>query len=99
VWDWNPAVDERAAGESPSVVLPNPGMIAAPASISAEAPTGSTFAALGVSWAKVGSGYAGGYDAVHALVGLEERRRSRTRSVWCASDSSRRGCGWRISRS
>ena len=31
VWDWNPAVDERATGSNPAVVLPNPGVIAAPA--------------------------------------------------------------------
>ena len=29
IWDWDPAVDERATGDSPSVVLPNPGVIAA----------------------------------------------------------------------
>jgi hypothetical protein len=34
VWDWNPATDERATGANPSVVLPNPGRIAVPASIS-----------------------------------------------------------------
>ena len=62
VWDWNPAVDERAAGDSPSVVLPNPGVIAAPASISVDTPTGSAFAALGVSWSAVGSAYLAGYE-------------------------------------
>ena len=36
VWDWNPAVDERATGDSPSVVLPNPGRISAPASIAVD---------------------------------------------------------------
>jgi hypothetical protein len=62
VWDWNPAVDERAAGDSPSVVLPNPGVIAAPASIAVDTPTGAAFAALGVSWSAVGSAYLAGYE-------------------------------------
>jgi hypothetical protein len=62
VWDWNPAVDERAAGDSPSVVLPNPGVIAAPASITVETPLGTAFAALGVSWSAVGSAYLAGYE-------------------------------------
>jgi hypothetical protein len=62
VWDWNPAVDERAAGDSPSVVLPNPGVIAAPASIAMDTPTGAAFAALGVSWSAVGSAYLAGYE-------------------------------------
>jgi hypothetical protein len=62
VWDWNPAVDERAAGDSPSVVLPNPGVIAAPASIAVDTPTGTAFAALGVSWSAVGSAYLAGYE-------------------------------------
>ncbi|MDI3307706.1 MAG: phage tail protein [Acetobacteraceae bacterium] len=62
VWDWNPALDERAAGDSPSVVLPNPGVIAAPASIAVDTPTGAAFAALGVSWSAVGSAYLAGYE-------------------------------------
>ncbi|MCQ4163065.1 phage tail protein, partial [Roseomonas sp. GC11] len=32
VWAWDPDTDERATGDNPSVVLPNPGRIAAPAS-------------------------------------------------------------------
>ena len=62
VWDWDPAVDERATGESPSVVLPNPGVIAAPASIVVTTPTSTSFAALAVSWAAVfckGGSYVG----------------------------------------
>ncbi|OYW08632.1 MAG: hypothetical protein B7Z53_04385, partial [Rhodospirillales bacterium 12-71-4] len=62
VWDWNPAVDERATGDSPSVVLPNPGRIAAPASITVGTPVTSSFAALAVSWSPVGSAYLAGYE-------------------------------------
>jgi hypothetical protein len=62
VWDWNPAVDERATGESPSVVLPNPGVIAAPASITVATPVTNSFAALAVSWSAVGSAYLAGYE-------------------------------------
>ena len=62
VWDWNPAVDERATGDSPSVVLPNPGRIAAPASITVGTPTAASFAALTVSWSAVGSAYLAGYE-------------------------------------
>lgn len=62
VWDWNPAVDERATGDSPSVVLPNPGRIATPASIAVETPQGSAFAALGVSWAAVPSAHLANYE-------------------------------------
>jgi hypothetical protein len=62
IWDWDPAVDERATGDSPSVVLPNPGVIAAPATINVETPTGSAFTALSLSWAAVGSAYLSGYE-------------------------------------
>ena len=62
IWDWDPAVDERATGDSPSVVLPNPGVIAAPATISVETPAGVTFASMAISWAAVGSAYLSGYD-------------------------------------
>ncbi|MFO0161248.1 MAG: phage tail protein, partial [Alphaproteobacteria bacterium] len=62
IWDWDPAVDERATGDSPSVVLPNPGVIAAPATISVETPAGTAFSALSLSWAAVGSAYLSGYE-------------------------------------
>jgi hypothetical protein len=62
VWDWNPAVDERATGDSPSVVLPNPGRISAPASITVGTPVISSFAALAVTWSAVGSAYLAGYE-------------------------------------
>ncbi|MBS7789419.1 hypothetical protein KTR66_05405 [Roseococcus sp. SDR] len=62
VWDWNPAVDERATGDSPSVILPRPGSIATPASIRVGTPSTATFAALGVDWAAVPSAYLAGYE-------------------------------------
>ncbi|MGK7865223.1 phage tail protein [Falsiroseomonas sp. E2-1-a4] len=62
VWNWNPAVDERAAGDSPSVVLPNPGIIAAPAAIAVATPVTAAFWALGVSWSPVGSAFLAGYE-------------------------------------
>ncbi|HEV7264109.1 MAG TPA: phage tail protein, partial [Falsiroseomonas sp.] len=62
VWDWNPATDERATGDSPSVVLPQPGVIAAPASISVETPQTTAFAQLAVAWSLVGSAYLAGYE-------------------------------------
>ncbi|MCO6418453.1 hypothetical protein JYK14_20125, partial [Siccirubricoccus sp. KC 17139] len=62
VWDWDPAVDERATGESPSVVLPNPGVIAAPATITVTAPTTPAFGGLAVSWAAVPSAHLAGYE-------------------------------------
>ena len=62
VWDWNPAVDERATGSNPAVVLPNPGVIAAPTSITVETPQATAFAALAVSWAAVGSSHLAGYQ-------------------------------------
>ncbi|MDW8315583.1 MAG: phage tail protein, partial [Rhodovarius sp.] len=62
VWDWNPATDERATGDSPSVVLPQPGVIAAPASLAVETPQAVAFAALSVAWAPVGSAYLAGYE-------------------------------------
>ena len=62
VWDGNPAVDEREAGASPSVVLPNPGRIAAPASIAVAAPTGVSHGALTMSWAEVRSAHLAGYE-------------------------------------
>ena len=62
VWAWNPAVDERATGDSPSVVLPNPGVIAIPATIAIDTPQGAAFAALAVSWAAVASAYLAGYE-------------------------------------
>jgi len=62
VWDWNPAVDERATGSNPAVVLPNPGVIAAPAAIAVETPTTTAFAVLAVSWTAVGSSHLTGYQ-------------------------------------
>ena len=62
VWDWNPAVDERATGSNPAVVLPNPGVIAAPSGITVETPTTTAFAVLAVSWAAVGSSHLAGYQ-------------------------------------
>ena len=62
VWDWDPAVDERATGDSPSVVLPQPGVIAAPASLTVETPQTVAFAALAIAWAPVGSAYLAGYE-------------------------------------
>jgi hypothetical protein len=62
VWDWDPAVDERPTGGSPSVVLPNPGVIAAPASISVDTPQAISFAALAIAWTPVGSAYLAGYE-------------------------------------
>jgi len=62
VWDWNPATDERATGGSPSVVLPQPGVIAAPATIGVETPQTAAFAALAIAWAPVGSAYLAGYE-------------------------------------
>ena len=43
VWAWNPATDERATGQNPSVVLPNPVVIAAPAAILVETPVAVSF--------------------------------------------------------
>jgi hypothetical protein len=62
IWNWDPAVDERATGDSPSVVLPNPGVIAAPATINVETPAGVSFTAMAISWAPVGSAYLSGYE-------------------------------------
>jgi len=62
VWDWNPAVDERATGDSPSVVLPQPGVIAAPATIAVETPQTTSFTQLAVAWSPVGSAYLAGYE-------------------------------------
>jgi hypothetical protein len=62
VWDWNPATDERATGDSPSVVLPQPGVIAQPASIGVDTPQAMSFAALAIAWAPVGSAYLAGYE-------------------------------------
>ncbi|GIX10680.1 phage tail protein [Elioraea sp.] len=62
VWDWNPATDERATGDSPTVVLPQPGVIAAPASISVETPQTISFAALSIAWSAVGSAHLAGYE-------------------------------------
>jgi len=62
VWAWNPATDERATGQNPSVVLPNPGVIAAPATILLETPLAASFTAIGVSWSAVGSAYLAGYE-------------------------------------
>ena len=73
VWSWDFRFDERETGEAPSVVLPNPGIIAAPAGIVVETPTAIAFAALPVSWSPVGSAYLAGYEV--------EVRRAST-SVW-----------------
>ncbi|MDT8262830.1 phage tail protein, partial [Roseomonas sp. DSM 102946] len=62
VWDWNPAVDERATGANPAVVLPNPGVIAAPVSITVETPQTTAFAVLSVYWSAVGSSHLAGYQ-------------------------------------
>ncbi|MCO6418452.1 hypothetical protein JYK14_20120, partial [Siccirubricoccus sp. KC 17139] len=48
--------------ESPSVVLPNPGVIAAPATITVTAPTTPAFGGLAVSWAAVPSAHLAGYE-------------------------------------
>jgi hypothetical protein len=42
--------------------LPNPGVIAAPATVSVETPVASAFTALSLSWAAVGSAYLSGYE-------------------------------------
>ncbi len=70
VWNWNPAVDERAAGDSPSVVLPNPGVIAAPAAIAVATPVTATYGALGVSWSAVGSAFLAGYELEFLLASV-----------------------------
>jgi predicted phage tail protein len=44
------------------VVLPNPGVIAAPAGITVETPQATAFAVLAVSWAAVGSSHLAGYQ-------------------------------------
>ncbi len=44
------------------MVLPNPGVIAAPATINVETPAGTAFTALSLSWAAVGSAYLSGYE-------------------------------------
>jgi hypothetical protein len=44
------------------VVLPNPGVIAAPASIAVETPQAVAFAVLSLSWAAVGSSHLAGYQ-------------------------------------
>jgi len=62
VWAWNPATDERATGQNPSVVLPNPGVIAAPVAIRVETPLAASFTAMSVSWSAVGSAYLAGYE-------------------------------------
>ena len=62
VWAWNPATDERATGQNPSVVLPNPGVIAAPAAILVETQVTIAFTAMAVSWSAVGSAYLAGYE-------------------------------------
>ncbi len=62
VWDWNPAVDERATGSNPAVVLPNPGVIAAPAGIAVETPQVTAFAVLSLAWSPVGSSHLAGYQ-------------------------------------
>ncbi len=43
-------------------MLPNPGVIAAPASITTGMPVSSSFAAVAVSWSAVGSAYLAGYE-------------------------------------
>lgn len=62
VWDWNPAVDERDAGANPSVVLPNPGLIAAPAAIAVTTPATPQHGGLYVQWAAVRSAHLAGYE-------------------------------------
>jgi hypothetical protein len=62
VWAWDPAFDERATGDNPAVVLPNPAVIATPAAILLETQLGTAFAALAVSWSAVGSAYLAGYE-------------------------------------
>ena len=62
VWAWNPATDERATGQNPPVVVPNPGVIAAPAAMLVETPLAASFAVMAVSWSAVGSGYLAGYE-------------------------------------
>ncbi|MCC7284456.1 MAG: hypothetical protein IT556_18905 [Acetobacteraceae bacterium] len=55
-------MDERTTGSNPAVVLPNPGVIATPASITVETPQATVFAVLAVSWAAVGSSHLAGYQ-------------------------------------
>ncbi len=62
VWSWDPAIDERATGDNPSVVLPNPSVIAAPAGIAVGTPQTITFNSLSVTWTAVGSAYLAGYE-------------------------------------
>lgn len=62
VWEWNPETDEREAGESPSVSLPNPSAISSPTSITVDTPQGVTFNTLSVSWAAVSSAWLDGYE-------------------------------------
>jgi hypothetical protein len=62
VWDWDPATDERATGDSPSVVLPQPGVIAAPDSLTVETPQTVAFAMLAIAWSAVGSTHLAGYE-------------------------------------
>jgi hypothetical protein len=62
VWDWNPATDELATGESPSVVLPQPGVIGIPATITVQTPQTVAFSTLSFAWAAVNSAYLAGYE-------------------------------------
>jgi hypothetical protein len=50
VWDWNPATDERATGDSPSVVLPQPGVIGTPATITVQTPQTVSVSTLSFAW-------------------------------------------------
>jgi hypothetical protein len=62
VWDWDPAIDERATGDSPSVVLPQPGVIGTPATITVQTPQTVSFSTLSFAWAAVNSAYLAGYE-------------------------------------
>lgn len=70
VWDWNPATDERATGDNPSVVLPNPGRIAVPAAITVTPPLTTAFASLAVAWSPVASAYLAGYEVEYLPASL-----------------------------
>jgi len=70
VWAWNPATDERVIGQNPSVVLPNPCVIAAPAAILVETPVAAAFTVMPVSWSAVGSAYLAGYEIEFRLTSV-----------------------------
>jgi len=70
VWAWNPATDERAIGQNPLVVLPNPCVIAAPAAILVKTLVAAAFTVMAVSWSAVGSAYLAGYEIEFRLTSV-----------------------------